>query len=193
MKKINFFILVLLGIITFTGCDNSIKNTTALEEQNKTENNQKRLNAVQPAPSLSWSMERDALIKRNLLMNDRSVVMYMYVFIEGVGKPIGYYIVNKVSSVNSQLTNPKQIIKNSSYESGSYSVIPSPAEDGSYGDNGDGVFGFTPDGLYIEHNMKYMVATAPLKFAEVPMIGEISIKVKNELQNKLKSYENKIR
>lgn len=43
-------------------------------------------------------------------------------------------------------------------------VLPSPAEDGSYGTNGDGVFGFTPEEIYIETNCKYIVSTVPLSF-----------------------------
>lgn len=44
-------------------------------------------------------------------------------------------------------------------------VLPSPAEDGSYGTNGNAVFGFTPEDIYIEHNMHYIVSTVPLTFA----------------------------
>jgi hypothetical protein len=81
------------------------------------------------------------------------------VFIEGVADPVGYYMVNKVSSVNSQLTNTQQIV-------GNLHILPSPAEDGSYGENGNGVFGFTPEDAYIEHNMKYIASTIPLTFAK---------------------------
>lgn len=185
-------VVTMISLMSISDCSSSErKSSTSGQEQALTEVNQTRLNESQPPPRLTWSMERDNIIKRALLMNDRTVVMYMYVFIEGIGKPIGYYIINKVSSVNSQLTNTSQIIKNSSYDGGTYSVIPSPAEDGSYGTNGDGVFGFTPDGLYMEHNMKYIVATAPLKFADVPMIGEISVTIAKELKNKLESYSKK--
>jgi hypothetical protein len=186
MKKL--ILMSIMAIFILSSCESVTKNSTAVQEQALTEANQGRLNENQPPPKLTWSMERDNIIKRAMLMNDRSVIMYMYVFIEGVGKPIGYYMVNKVSSVNSQLTNPMQIIRNSSYEHGSYSEIPSPAEDGSYGTNGDGVFGFTPDGLYMEHNMKYIVATAPLAFTNVPMIGKITVEISKKLQNQLKSY-----
>lgn len=103
-----------------------------------------------------------------MLQNDRAVMFFMYVFIQGVAQPIGYYQVNKVSSVNSQLTNTMQLIEG--YEHGGYGqfVLPSPAEDGSYGENGDGVFGFTPDDVYI-------VSTIPLTFKEpVIMLGVVS-------------------
>jgi len=92
----------------------------------------------------------------------------MYVFIEGVAQPIGYYQVNKVSSVNSQLTNTMQIISGSRSGNdlpvGQLAVLPSPAEDGSYGTNGEGIFGFTPEDIYIETNMKYITSTVPLHF-----------------------------
>lgn len=179
MKRI---IGVIALLMVFSSC---YESKTAEQEQMRTEENQTVLNQVQPAPKLDWSLERDNLTKRFHLMNDRTVTMYMYVFIEGVGTPIGYYIVNKVSSVNSQLTNPMQIMRMYAGDP----VLPSPAEDGSYGTNGDGIFGFTPDGLYIEHNMKYIVATAPMAFKNVPMIGEISVDVSKRLKAKLGEIE----
>ncbi len=161
MKKL---IIVAITLLAFASCDERKENRTAILEQAETEQNQSNLLSVQPPPKITWSLERDNLIKRFKLQNDRTVMFYMYLFIEGIADPVGYYQVNKVSSVNSQLTNTEQIVKNSSYESGNYSVLPSPAEDGSYGTNGDAVFGFTPEEIYIEHNMKYVVSTVPLSF-----------------------------
>ena len=182
--------MVVMLTFSLTSCDwfSGNGNKTAKEEQERTEANQSVLNSKQPAPRVNWSLERDNLINRFKLMNDRTVTMYMYVFIEGVGTPIGYYIVNKVSSVNSQLTNPNQVVYTGAGTQGySYDVVASPAEDGSYGTNGDAIFGFTPDGLYMEHNMKYIVATAPLKFKDVPMIGEISVDISSKLKSKLQT------
>lgn len=192
MKKILFLLSI---VLVFTACgERTEQNNTAKEEQKHTEENQAHLNEVQPAPDVTWSLERDNLIKRFKLQNDRSVMMYMYVFIEGVGTPIGYYLVNKVSSVNSQLTNPEQLVRpNSGGISGDSRYtrynLPSPAEDGSYGTNGDAVFGFTPDGLYMEHNLKYITSTAPLAFVDVPQIGKISIEIADELRAKLDAIE----
>ena len=166
-----FSLAVILILIGFgNGCENrSPANDTAIKEQAATETNQQHLFDVQPPPKLSWSLERDNLIKRFKLQNDRTVNFYMYVFIEGYPDPIGYYMINKVSSVNSQLTNTMQIISgtrsNNDLPNSAAVAIPSPAEDGSYGTNGDAVFGFTPEDAYIEHNMKYIVSTIPLTFA----------------------------
>lgn len=166
-------ILVAILLYTFlasnTGCEGNYPvNTSALDEQAHTESNQRDLNKIQPPPTITWSLERDNLIKRFKLQNDRAVMFYMYVFIEGVAQPIGYYQVNKVSSVNSQLTNTMQIISGAragnDLPSSQIAVVPSPAEDGSYGTNGEGVFGFTPENIYIETNMKYITSTVPLHF-----------------------------
>lgn len=97
-------------------------------------------------------------------------MFFMYIFVEGVPDPIGYYQVNKVSSVNSQLTSTQQIISgthsSNDIPSGQIAVIESPAEDGSYGTNGNAVFGFTPEQIYLETNMKYITSTVPLTFTK---------------------------
>lgn len=157
-------IACLIGMTAgFEACQDD--NKTARQEQAHIEQNQTQLNNVQPSPTITWSLERDNLIKRFKLQNDRATSFYMYVFIEGVADPIGYYQVNKVSSVNSQLTATQQIVLPApTAEWSSAQVIESPAEDGSYGTNGDAVFGFTPEDVYIEHNMHYLVSSVPLQF-----------------------------
>lgn len=166
MKNILSKLLLSFAVLTLlmsSDCQgNQPANTSAVEEQAHTETNQQRLNQNQPLPDITWSMERDNLIKLKKLQNDRTVTFFMYVFIEGISEPIGYYQVNKVSSVNSQLSNPMQLI-NGRYTSQEY-VLPSPSEDGSYGENGDAIFGFTPEDICIQTNMKYITATVPLKF-----------------------------
>lgn len=135
-------IKILLLIILFSSCQdfkapkNNYNTNTAGQEQNYTENNQKRLLNNQPPPNVNWSMERDALTMRFKMMNNRGIIFYMYVFNYGIQDPIGYYQVNKVSSVNSQLTNTEQLIISPEYDTpGEWNgrtahILPSPAEDG---------------------------------------------------------------
>lgn len=162
----SIYLILAFIVLTSESCEGT-NNKTAIQEQRLTEANQAGLLNSQPPPKISWSMERDNLIKRFKLMNDRTVSFYMYVFIEGVADPVGYYQVNKVSSVNSQLTAMQQLIDdpNGTRDAGS-AVIEAPAEDGSYGSNGDGIFGFTPEEIYIETNMKYITSTVPLTFTK---------------------------
>ncbi len=189
-KTIYVFALCICSIVLMSassGCDRNEDARTSFQEQHLTEQNQIGLLNTQPPPHLTWSLERDNLIKRFKLMNDRSIMFYMYVFIEGVADPIGYYQVNKVSSVNSQLTNTQQVV-----ESGATGIttLPSPAEDGSYGTNGEGIFGFTPEEIYIEHNMKYIVSTVPLTFTKpvnrLTILNVESQKQLTEIMNKIK-------
>jgi hypothetical protein len=184
IKMYKYLITIAIAIFLIS-CDNM--DGTAEKEGKLTEMNQDNLLKVQPPPRITWSLERDNLIKRFKLQNDRSVMFFMYVFIEGVAEPIGYYQVNKVSSVNSQLTNTEQVV----YYGGhiGHVQLPSPAEDGSYGTNGDAVFGFTPEEIYIEHNMKYIVATVPLNFKNpVQKLSVINV----ETEKQLKILMNKI-
>jgi len=187
-----FASMLVIAICTAESCSDGGRpvNVSAKDEQAHTEINQQRLLQSQPPPDITWSLERDNLIKRFRLENDRSVMFYMYVFIEGISEPVGYYQVNKISSVNSQLTNPEQIIDDphGSLDAGSV-VLPSPAEDGSYGSNGDGVFGFTPEEIYIEHNMKYICSTVPLSFQKP--VNRLTV-INVDTQKKLKELMDKI-
>jgi len=56
-------------LMSADGCtdDNRPRNTSAKDEQAKTELNQQGLNSTQPPPHITWSLERDNLIKRTLL------------------------------------------------------------------------------------------------------------------------------
>lgn len=180
MKKL--LLVFAISILLFSCEEATVENTSAEDEQAHTEINQQDLNKVQPPPRITWSLERDNLIKRFKLQNDRTVMFYMYLFVEGISQPIGYYQVNKVSSVNSQLTNTEQV-KTGGYSRSYWAVtLPSPAEDGSYGTNGDAVFGFTPEEIYIEHNMHYVVATVPLHFQQpVNKLTIINVETQKQL------------
>lgn len=184
------FLLMIFMLCSAEDCDGRPENKTAKDEQAHTEMNQRDLLMKQPPPTLTWSLERDNLIKRFKLQNDRSVNFYMYVFIEGVADPVGYYMVNKVSSVDSQLTNTMQLVYGGS--GGGYQAIPSPAEDGSYGTNGEGVFGFTPEDVYIQTNMHYLVSTIPLTFAHpVVRLAVVNSNEAREMLEKSKQAMNK--
>ena len=177
------FVFCLLSLLTAASCETQPNNTSAITEQHHTEVNQRNLNLLQPAPSISYSLERENLIKRFQLQNDRSLMFYMYIFVPGIADPIGYYQVNKVSSVNSQLTNTQQLVEDPSYQRAGSIPMPSPAEDGSYGTNGEAVFGFTPEDIYIEHNMLYVVSTVPLNFQKaVNRLNVISVSSQEQLK-----------
>ena len=161
-KKYLLFVLPLaIWVMTGSSCDES----TSSKEQELTEENQARLLKNQPPVKLDWSLERENINKRTELWNDSAKVSYIYLV--SYGKVMAFYTVKgKVSSVNSQVTNPEQV---KSYYAND-PVLPSPAEDGSYGTNGDGIFFFTTEGVYVEWAGEYMLADQPLKLSTPPAL-----------------------
>jgi hypothetical protein len=163
-----------MALFLMTGCPDG-KSSTVAQEQARTEANQQRLLKVQPPVSLDYSLERDNINKRTELWNNENKISYIYLV--SYGKVMAFYTIKgKVSSVNSQITNPEQIVQRRYTAGGTrYThVLPSPAEDGSYGTNGDGIFFFTADGTYVEWSGSYMLADKPLKLSTPPeLVREI--------------------
>jgi hypothetical protein len=174
MKKLLLIIPILFATLFLSACSD-VTTGTAGTEAKLTEDNQARLLQNQPPASLDWSLERDNLTKRTNLWNDVNKISYIYLI--NYGKVMAFYTIKgKVSSVNSQITNPEQIVKDPNcFGNGNCGIVmPSPAEDGSYGTNGDAVFFFTTEGAYVEYRGDYMLADQPLKLTTQPeLIREI--------------------
>lgn len=154
-------------------------------EMRMTEANQIGLVKAQPPIQMEESLERANLIKRYKYLNDRSNVHHVYM-LSNDGKVINYQVAQgKVSSVNSKLTNNKQIVRapNCDYDTGNgvgsegacHKVVESPQMDGSYGSNGDAIFFFTPDGHYVEYNGIYLVSEEPKQInTEVTLVEMVN-------------------
>lgn len=163
--------LIFLG----NGCEEpGTTGSAAKTEQALTEENQTRLLEAQPPTTLSWSLERENINKRTNLWNNPNKVSYIYLV--NYGKVMAFYTIKgKVSSVNSQITNPEQAVYRSHGTAGTTAVtLPSPAEDGSYGTNGNAIYFFTTEGAYVEWAGDYMLADQPLKLTTQPeLVREI--------------------
>lgn len=172
------FLTVLIGLFLFvvlssnSGCEEKSENKAATRsiEQQASESKQLAFLTTQPAPDLKgFSLERENLIKRTTLWNDKNKVSYIYLI--NYGKVMAFYpIKGKVSSVNSLLTNPERVEKISGCRNVTTAVTSSPAEDGSYGTNGDAIFFFTTDGTYVEWCGDYMLCDKQLKLSTPPAI-----------------------
>lgn len=141
-------------------------------EQKATEANHQDLIQKEPIPNMDKSLERENLIRRYKTLNDRDKTFHVYLF--NHGKLVAYYTAKgKVSSVNSKLTQPEQIVKDGGYHGGGEQndhVVSSPQLDGSYGTNGNGQFFFDTQGAYIETNMRYIVSERPLGLQTPPQV-----------------------
>lgn len=186
MKKYLSLFLVVLAGIGLSGCSDVSTNVkdkakevggTSNYEQDLTEENQARLLTNQPPVKIDWSLERENINKRTLLWNDPNKIAYIYLI--NYGKVMAFYTIKgKVSSVNSQITNPEQLTsrkvgRNMSDKVSLHDVdgvIASPAEDGSYGTNGDAIFFFDTNGVYYEWVGDYLLVDQPMKLSTPPEI-----------------------
>lgn len=181
-----FLVVAVAGAaLLFAGCgyassgiaakQNNLATDTYGYEMRITEANQQHLDKVQPPPTLSWSLERQNIIKRTLLWNDANRVSYIYLMSQ-MGQVIAFYAVKgKVSSVDSELTDPTQIMADANcqnYGNGACPSVqaPSPQMDGSYGTNGGAIFFFTTAGTYVEWNGIYLLSTYPLHLSTAPVL-----------------------
>lgn len=167
MSKRKYFFAGSLAVLSlFLGGCATAANNSQRAEQAGLEANQKRLFENQPPVRLDWSLERDNINKRTELWNNPEKVSYIYLI--NYGKVMAFYTIKgKVSSVNSWITTSEQIIDdpNGDYSAGSV-VLEAPSEDGSYGSNGDAIFFFTTDNVYVEWAGDYMLADQPLKLTQ---------------------------
>jgi len=158
MKKFMIFIVILF----FIACSGSECDTT----DGNTQDVQRNLAAgakmaqAQPVPTdVDYSLERWNLIRRMYWVNGQREkarnlpcpiknppLGYCILFFPN-GAVAGRFVVEgKVSSLKNYLTPISEYYQTSS----SYSSKWIPSEDGTYGDNPEGIFFFTPDKRYME-------------------------------------------
>ena len=174
MKKIISILIVIMIMVTLVSC---IEEEGGGSRQD-TINQQESANALQsnqPTPTdIDYSLERYNLIRRTYWVNGQrekantlpcqieKPLGYIVLFTES-GAVVGSFIVDgKVSSLNSFLT-PDSEYYEIDLDSGSYRDNEWLADvDGSYGQNDNGIFFFTPDGKYIEWTGTYLYSDIPM-------------------------------
>lgn len=179
------FIIVLLALTLivgcFVGCDDV--SGSAIDKQ-ATINIVDNLSANQPTPTdINYSLERYNLIRRAYWVNgQREKANALVCEIE---KPLGYIVLfgesgtvissfvvdGKVSSLNSYLSPDSEFYDKADVTAGTghYTNNWLADVDGSYGENDNGIFFFTPDGKYIEWTGTYLYSDIPF-IVEDPVV-----------------------
>jgi hypothetical protein len=174
MRYRNLIVVVILisAIVCVCGCveQNVDKGVTQSDEALITEQNQVRLLNSTPPPQLTNSLERENLKNKLLFLNKANQIFYV-ALLSNDGKVLATFATHKVSSVNSLLTTPNQIVPNPFIHSndGTGYVVSSPDLDGSYGTNGNAIFFFTTDGAYIEWSGLYLESSQPFVLNTPPV------------------------
>lgn len=173
MKKILVFVMAIMMMATLAGCIDSEPNGTRQDTLNQ-QKAASELQGNQPTPTdIDYSLERYNLIRRTYWVNGQrekantlpceieKPLGYIVLFTES-GAVVGSFVVDgKVSSLNSFLTPDSEYYEIDS-DSHSYHNKWLADVDGSYGENDNGIFFFTPDGKYIEWTGTYLYSDIPM-------------------------------
>lgn len=172
MKKVITIIMAIVIMGTML-CACEPENGSRQDTINQQEATNK-LQSNQPTPTdIDYSLERYNLIRRTYWVNGQrekanalpceieKPLGYIVLFAES-GAVVGSFVVDgKVSSLNSFLTPDSEYYEyyhgGNSYENNWLADV-----DGSYGENDNGVFFFTPDGKYIEWTGMYLYSDIPM-------------------------------
>lgn len=165
MKKYAVVLVLTLLLMSLCSCEASGSRQDVINTSNLAD----RLQENQPTPNdIEYSLERYNLIRRTYWVNgmrERAASLPCeverplgYVVLFSGNAVVGQFVVDgKVSSLNSFLTPDSEYYeKNSSYNNRWLADV-----DGSYGENDNGIFFFTPDGKYIEWSGDYLYSDIP--------------------------------
>lgn len=173
-------------IVTLCGCDAEYTTDGSKADVINTQKAASNLQENQPTPTdISYSLERYNLIRRAYWVNGQrekanalpcEVVKplgYVVLLTEG-GSIVGNFIVDgKVSSLNSYLTPDSEYYEQEYWSDGDSLNGPNKwlaDVDGSYGENDNGIFFFTPDGKYVEWSGIYLYSDIPFE-VDAPVIN----------------------
>lgn len=179
MKKIISLLMVIMIMgMALVSCE--IDSTVGGSRQDVVSQQQaaNELQNNQPTPTdIEYSLERYNLIRRAYWVNGQrekanalpceieKPLGYIVLFTES-GAVVGSFIVDgKVSSLNSFLTPDSEWYEQEYYGDGdSYRGANDwlADVDGTYGENDNGIFFFTPDGKYIEWTGIYLYSDIPM-------------------------------
>lgn len=180
MKKLITIALAVTMLLSLSACEVS----GSRQDIYTTQANANSIQENQPTPDdLEYSLERYNLIRRAYWVNgqrEKAISLpceierplgYIVLFTEG-GGVVGRYIVDgKVTSLNSYLTPDSEWYENGEYRNNWLADV-----DGSYGENDQGIFFFTPDGKYIEWTGIYLYSDIPFEVTTPTIVigGETS-------------------
>lgn len=184
MKRWKIVVLVVLmavALIVLASCESDTTKNATDQDKSAQKTIANVLASHQQTPTdINYSLERYNLIRRTYWVNGMREKANTLVC--EVEKPLGYIVLfagntvvdrfvvdGKVSSLNSYLT-PDSEYYELSY-GGSYTKTNEwlADVDGTYGENDNGIFFFTPNGNYIEWTGEYLYSDIPFE-VENPVV-----------------------
>lgn len=174
-KLILLAVVMVIAVIVLASCESDTTTTATEQDKSAQKDIANTLASHQKTPTdIDYSLERYNLIRRTYWVN--GMREKANTLICEVEKPLGYIVLfagntvvdrfvvdGKVSSLNSYLTPDSEY-----YElayGGTYTRTNEwlADVDGTYGENDNGIFFFTPNGNYIEWTGEYLYSDIPFE------------------------------
>lgn len=171
MKKIIATLTAAVLVGSLAACTPEPQSNAQKQGQAQTEQAFEQQSKAVPYPvdQLKDSLERRNIRERLLRTNDPSKIGYVYLL--SFSKPLGYYVIKgKVSSTQSQMTTGELVERHGDTGGGNF-TYSAPGDDGSYGQNEDGVFFFTTDGAMVTTTLDFVYSDQPIPF-DVPKLNK---------------------
>lgn len=159
MKKIVASLIALcIAAVTLTGC--SERRTEEAKSYDERYQLSKQYDTTE-------SLELNNLREKRSREDDESSIRYLYLM--NFGEIVGYYVTKgKVSSNGSQIAPLTEFVRPCT--SCDREAVESAQDDGSYGQDEEGIFFFTTDGTMVVTSLDYIQSDAPLAI-DVPRLG----------------------
>lgn len=179
MKLSKLTMVTLLSVGFLAACDELPLPEPSAYEQASVKNEEaiKEVVKADDLPKISRSLERENIKRRVEFINQPDRVGYLYLLTNSGQLVKEVQVKGKVSSLNSYLT-PMEDIKiikhdgDSSYSAETPVAIQSADIDGTWGENDNGIFWFTPDGVYQEWTGLYLYSSERMTFESTPLLTE---------------------
>jgi hypothetical protein len=182
MRKIICMVIAIIMVFTCLACSGEAYIDGTKQDTVNTKEAASNLQENQPTPTdIDYSLERYNLIRRAYWVNGQREKANSLVC--QIQKPLGYVILltesgsvvgkftvdGKVSSLNSFLTPDSEYYDHSHGDYATYNYWLADV-DGSYGENDNGIFFFTPDGKYVEWSGIYLYSDIPFE-VDAPVVN----------------------
>lgn len=170
MRRLAVILIIALAAVA-TGCeeDKSGASRQQKREASYTAKVQETVRARIGWPQVEDSLELRNLKKRYETLDDQNKIGYVYLIAHGL-IVANYTVKGKVSSLDSQFTNPDQVIKSDFGEGWEASIVAQAEPDGSYGDNPEGIFFWDTKGVYHEWSGDYLYTDQRMTLRQPPQL-----------------------
>lgn len=176
MKKVLCLILSLVLIVSLTGCsfDIPVREKDATEEAALA--NEKAVSDLisnDDLPTISRSLERENIKRRVEFINQPDRIGYLYLLSDNGQLIKEVQVLGKASSLNNYITPMEELTIGyvEGYGHETY-IAEAPDLDGTWGTRPEGIFWFTPDGVYQEWTGLYLYSSDRMTFTTQPLLVE---------------------